>query len=135
MSKPDTAAKRSLYERLGGEAAITAVVDDFVGRAAGDPKVNFTRAGTGHEWAATPENTAHLKKLLVQFIGMVAGGPKHYEGRDMKSVHAGMKISNAEFDALAGDLSASLDHFSVPTKEQQELMALVGSTRAEIVEP
>jgi len=125
---------KSLYERLGGEPAITAVVDDFVGRAAADPKVNFARKGTSMEWQATPQNVAHVKMRLVQFISKAAGGPQKYEGRDMKSVHNEMKITTAEFNAIAADLKASLDKFKVPAKEQSELMAAVEGTRKDIVE-
>ena len=125
---------RSLYERLGGEAALKAVVDDFVGRAAANPKVNFTRKGTAHEWTASGENVARLKAHLVQFISMATGGPHKYEGRAMKPVHAGMGITEAEFGALAGDLIASLDKFKVPQKEKDELIAIVASTKKDIVE-
>jgi len=125
---------KSLYERLGGEGALTLVVDDFVNRAAGDPAVNFTRKGTGMEWNATPENVAKLKKRLVQFIGMATGGPQKYEGKAMKPSHAGMKITSAEFDALAKDLIASLDKFKVPQREKDELIAVVASTKGDIVE-
>lgn len=125
--------EKSLYERLGGEAAIKAVVDDFVGRAAGNPKVNFTRKGI-KEWEASEANVGKLKKHLVALIGAVTGGPQKYEGRDMKSLHAGMKITSAEFGALAGDLKATLDKFKVPAKEQDELLKIVGSTAADIVE-
>lgn len=129
-----TPPAKTLYERLGGEAAIKAVVDDFVARAAGNPKVNFTRKGTPVEWDATPENVEKLKKHLVQLIGMVTGGPQKYEGRSMKAAHQGMRITNAEFDALAGDLKATLDKFNVPKQEQQELFKIIGSTRDDIVE-
>lgn len=128
------AKEKSLYDRLGGEAAIKAVVDDFVARAAGDPKVNFTRKGTDVEWQATPDNVAKLKKHLVQLVGMVTGGPQKYEGRSMKEAHQGMKITDAEFDALAADLKATLDKFKVPAREQMELLKIVGSTRGDIVE-
>jgi hemoglobin len=126
--------EKSLYERLGGEKAITAVVDDFVGRAAANPKVNFTRKGTAAEWQASSENVTRLKKHLVQLVAMVTGGPQKYEGRDMKAAHAGMKITNDEFDAIAGDLKATLNKFKVPAKEQEELLKIVGSTREAIVE-
>ena len=125
---------KSLYDRLGGEAAIKAVIDDFVARAAGNPKVNFTRKGTDMEWEATPENVKRLKKHLVDLVGMVTGGPQKYEGRSMKETHKGMKITKAEFDALAADLKATLDHFKVPAKEQEELLKIVGSTEKDIVE-
>jgi hemoglobin len=128
------ASAKTLYERLGGEPAIVAVVDDFVGRAASDPKVNFTRKGTASEWNPSPENVALLKKHLVQFISMATGGPSKYEGRPMKPVHAGMGITDAEFGALAGDLIASLDKFKVPQKEKDELIGIVASTKKEIVE-
>jgi hemoglobin len=128
------AVAKTLYERLGGEAAIKAVVDDFVPRAAADPKVNFTRKGTPKEWQATPENVEKLKKGLVQFIASATGGPQKYEGKPMKPAHAGMMITGAEFDALAADLVASLNKLSVPKREQDELVAIVATTKPQIVE-
>lgn len=126
--------EKSLFDRLGGESAIRLVVDDFVGRAATDQKVNFFRKGTDHEWKPSSREVQVLKEHLVDLIGEVTGGPNVYTGRDMKSSHAGMKISAAEFDALAADLKASLDQFKVPAKEQGELLAIVGSTKGDIVE-
>lgn len=133
-SESPAMAEKSLYDRLGGVDAITAVVDDFVGRAAANPEVNFTRAGTEQQWDATPENVAKLKKHLVDFVGMATGGPQKYTGMSMKEAHAGMKITGAEFAAIAADLSATLDKFNVPAKEQAELMSAVGGTRGDIVE-
>jgi hemoglobin len=135
MSKAGGMQGKSLYHRLGEEPAIRAVVDDFVARAASDPKVNFTRKGVpGAEWQATPENVEKLKVRLVQFIGQATGGPQKYAGKDMKTTHKGMKITNAEFDAAAADLKASLDTLKVPAQEQSELMAIVGGTRNDMVE-
>lgn len=129
------APQKSLFERLGGEPAVTAVVDDFVNRAAADPAVNFTRKGEGREWEATPENVATLKKHLTQFICVATGATDMtYEGKDMVITHAGMKITNAQFDAIAGDLKATLDKFNVPAQEQKELLDIVGTTRGQIVE-
>ena len=130
---PTATAGKTLYERLGGEAAIAAVVDDFVARGAADPRVNFTRKGTGQEWPATPANVTRLKMLLVQFIASATGGPQKYTGRSMPETHKGMRITDAEFDALAGDLKASLEKFKVPDQEQAELLTIVGSTRSQIV--
>lgn len=124
----------SLYDRLGGEPAITAVVDDFVNRAAGDPAVNFTRKGTPKEWEASPENVTMLKKHLTQFVCSATGGPQVYEGKDMKTAHEGMLITAAEFGAIAADLKATLDQFGVPEQEQNELLAIVGTTQGTIVE-
>lgn len=126
--------RKSLWDRLGGEPAVTAVIDDFVARAAANPQVNFTRKGTDNEWQATPENVARLKKRLVQFVSIASGGPLKYEGLDMKSAHVGMKITSAEFDALAADLKSTLDKFKVPAAEQMELLKAVGGTKSMIVE-
>ncbi len=128
-----TAAPASLYDRLGGEAAIRSVVDDFVARAAADDTLNFTRQGTANAWEATPENVQLLKDRLVQFVGQATGGPQAYEGQDMATAHAGMAITNAEFDRLGGHLKASLDAHSVPAQEQSELLAIVETTRSAIV--
>jgi hemoglobin len=127
--------QKSLYERLGGEASISAVVDDFVNRAAADPAVNFTRANVpgAPKWDPTPENVALLKTRITQFVCMATGGPQKYEGKSMKDAHAGMKITDAEFNAIAADLTASLNKFNVPQQEQNELLAIVGTTRGDIV--
>jgi hemoglobin len=126
--------KKSLYERLGGEKAITAVVDDVVKRSAANPKVNFLRKGTPAEVKLDDDAIKALKKNLVDLIGQATGGPQKYKGRDLKEVHKAMMITNAEFDAMAGDLKATLDHFKVPAAEQEELLAIVASTRPLIVE-
>ncbi len=124
---------KTLYDRLGGEPALTAVVDEFVRLAASDPKVNFTRKGKPNAWDPSPANIAKLKKGLVTFIAQNTGGPKAYKGRDMVSAHTGMEITDGEFDALAADLIQALDKFKVPKKEKDELVAVVAGTRGQIV--
>ena len=116
---------KSLYDRLGGKEAITAVVDDFVARVAADKRINgfFAKA-----------NVPRLKMMLVDQICEASGGPCKYTGRDMKSAHKGMGITNADFDALVGDLVASLDKFKVGEREKQELLAAFGPMRKDIVE-
>jgi hemoglobin len=134
-TKPE-AAKKSLYDRLGGAKAIRAVVDEFVARAAADDaNVNFFRKGTAKEWKPSDEDVEKLKVHLVNQIGSATGGPEKYEGRAMKEIHTGMKISEAQFNALAGHLSAALDKFSVPKAEKDELIGIVASTKGDIVEP
>jgi hemoglobin len=126
--------KKTLYERLGGEAAVKAVVDDFVARAAADKDVNFFRKGTKAEWKPSEDDVAKFKKLLVQFVSKATGGPDKYEGRSMKDAHKGMEITKEQFEALAADLKATLDKFKVPEAEQKELLAIVGSTADDIIE-
>ena len=136
-------AKKPLYERLGGEQGVAAIVDDFVTRVLADPRVNWERKGvrTGGvlgvgddsvEWKPDEANVAKLKKHLGQFFALATGGPTTYEGRDMKAVHANMKITNVEFDAAMGDLKASLDKLGVPTDEQKELLSVIESTRQQV---
>ena len=126
--------KPSLFTRLGGEPAVKAVVDDFITRTLANPKVNFTRKGLPGEWEASEANVTRLKKLVTALVVEVTGGPKGYAGRDMKTTHKGMKITDAEFDAMAGDLKETLDKFKVPAAEQKELFDIIGSTRKDIVE-
>lgn len=130
--KPTAGAKvtttKSLYDRLGRKAAITAVVEDFVPRAAADPKVNFFRDGKYKSMDVT-----NLKNHLVTFISMASGGPKEYAGRDMTATHTGMKITSDEFNAIAGHLAASLKKLNVPAKETGELMAIAASTKPAMV--
>jgi hemoglobin len=115
----------SLYERLGGIEAITSVVDSFVARCAGDGRINrkFERS-----------EIPRLKKMLVDQVCEAAGGPCTYTGRDMKETHAGMGVTAGEFDALVEDLVATLDEFSVPSAEQEELLAVLAPLRDDIVE-
>jgi hemoglobin len=137
-------SKLPLYERLGGEQGIAKIVDDFMPRALQDPRVNWQRKGVERggfsfrrnrsvTWNATPANVAQLKKHFVQFFSLTTGGPAHYEGKGMKSAHANMHITNAEFDAAVGDLKASLDKLQIANREQKELLAIVESTRPQIV--
>jgi hemoglobin len=135
--------KVTLYERLGSDEGIAKIVDDFTSRALQDPRVNWQRNGVRRgrffgrnetvSWSANPSNVALLKKHLAQFFALATGGPAHYQGRDMKSAHASLHISNAEFDAAVGDLKASLDKLQVPNQEQKELLAIAESTRPQIV--
>lgn len=115
----------SLYERLGGKPAITAVVDDFVGRVAADNRINGRFANA---------NIPRLKMMLVDQICTASGGPCTYTGRDMKSAHAGMGITGAEFDALVGDLVATLNSFKVPEREKNELLGALGPMKKDIAE-
>ncbi len=75
-----------------------------------------------------------LKGHLVDQVCNAAGGPCSYKGRDMKTTHAGMNISTADFNALVQDLVAALDQFNVPAAEKNELLGLPGPMKKDIVE-
>jgi len=136
--------KTSLFDRLGGEAGISNIVADFMPRALQDPRVNWQRKGVKQgdfslhsakpvTWQDTPEHVALVQTHMVQFLSLATGGPAHYDGKEMKSAHGDMHISNPEFDAAVGDLKASLDKLQVPNKEQKELLSIVESTRPQVV--
>jgi hemoglobin len=138
--------KMALFDRLGGTPGISNIVADFLPRALNDPRVNWARKDVGGSrfsfrknrddkarWEATPENIAIIHKHMVQFLALATGGPSKYDGKEMKPVHGDMKIANPEFDAVIGDLKASLDKLQIPNKEQKELLAIVESTRSQIV--
>ena len=115
---------KSLYERLGGRNAIVAVVDDFVGNVGADNRINGKFANT---------NLGRLKSQLVDQICQATGGPCTYRGRDMKTAHTGMNITEAEFNALVEDLIKTLNKFNVPSKEQNELLSALGGMKGDIV--
>jgi hemoglobin len=114
-----------LYERLGGNEAITAVVDDFVARCAADGRINGKFART---------DIPRLKKNLVDQVCEAAGGPCTYSGRDMRQTHDGMSVTGGEFEALVADLVATLDSFGVGEAEKAELLGALAPMRADIVE-
>jgi hemoglobin len=117
-------AKRSLYDRLGGYSAISAVVDDFVANVAADKRINkfFAKA-----------NVPRLKARLVEQLCQASGGPCVYTGADMKTAHAGMGVRNEDFDALVQDLVKSLNKFKVPKAEQKEIASVLLPMRKDIV--
>ena len=134
-STPTTPAKPTLWQRLGGELSVTLIAEDWVNRALNDPRINFTRRGSGGEWAANPENVSKLKKQFVFMLSSITGGSLKYEGKSLKEAHAKMKITDVEFDALLFNLSAALDKFFVSPAEKDELVKAINMTRKDIVDP
>lgn len=114
----------TLYTRLGGLPAITAVVDAFVNRAAADTRISAFFRGV---------DAAQLKRLLVEQLCAGTGGGCTYTGRSMRETHRGMNLTDAHFDALVEDLVATLNQFNVPQAEQQELLGILGPMRRDIV--
>lgn len=128
-SSPSFTKEKSLYERLGGKTAIVAVVDEFVGRVAADNRIN----GFFKETAADPSRFAAFKRKLVDQICEASGGPCRYTGKDMKSAHQGMGISEADFNALVEDLVGALDKFKVAPEDKQTLLGVLGPMKKDIV--
>jgi hemoglobin len=119
---------KTLYERLGGYEAISAVVNDLLPRLQADSQL-------ARFWQHRGEDgVKREKQLLVDFLCSSAGGPLYYTGRDMKTSHKGMNISESNWTAFLGHLNATLDAFQVPPAERDEVVAFVQSTKPDMVE-
>jgi hemoglobin len=127
-STPGRAQEKSLYQRIGGYDALAAVVDDFVGRLVTDKQ--FERFFVGH----SDDSKKRIRQHILDQFCAATGGPCLYLGRDMKTSHAGLGITSAEWDVAAKHLVASLDKFKVPEKEKGEVLAFVVSLKKDIVE-
>lgn len=124
---PEMPAGPTLYQRLGGREAIKGVVDDFVANMAADSRVNNRFKGLA------PAAVAKLQTNIADQICDATGGPCAYLGRDMKTTHTGMGITDAEWNATVEDLVKSLTKFKVDAKDQQELLAILGPMKKDIV--
>jgi hemoglobin len=118
----------TLYKRLGGYDAIAAVTDDFVGRLAGDP--GLSRFFTGH----STDSLKRIRQLVVDQLCFATGGPCVYIGRDTKTTHAGLGITEKDWETSVKLLVATLDKFNVPAKEKDEVLALASTLKKDIVE-
>ncbi len=119
---------KTLYQRLGGYDGIAAFATDLVGRLQKDPQL-------GRFWAHRgTDGVKRELQLLIDFLCNCAGGPLYYRGRDMKLAHAGMGISESDWNLFLGHAAATMDKFAVPERERGEVVAYVQSLKAEIVE-
>ena len=123
-----TDREKTLYERLGGYDAIAAVTDNLLPRLEND-------AQPGRFWANRGDDgIAREKQLLIDYLCASAGGPVLYTGRDMPTSHNGMGISASDWQIFIGHVKATLADFQVPPQEQDDVLAFIDSTRADIVE-
>jgi hemoglobin len=120
----------TLYTRLGGIEAIAVVVDDFLANVVADNEINSRFEAT----VSDTYRTQLLRANLIDQICAGAGGPCSYKGKTMKAAHEGMGITEAEFNALVGDLVKALDDNGVPTAEKNELLGVLGPMKTDIVE-
>ena len=120
--------EKSLYQRVGGYDALAKVVDDFIGRLVADKR--FEKFFVGH----SEDSLKRIRQHIVDQFCAATGGPCVYIGRDMKTTHKGLGITEADWDAAAKHLAASLDNFKVPEKEKSEILAFVTGLKKDIVE-
>ena len=125
-------SKPSLYDRLGGLYNIAAVVDSFIEKLVVNPTLN---ANPAIHAARKPERLPGLKVHVTTMVCEVTGGPCKYSGRDMKSSHAALNISEKDWEAMVADFKKTLDEFTVPAAEQEELIGIVATTKPDIVMP
>ena len=122
----------SLYERLGGVYAIAAVVDDFIDRIMEDSRLN---ANPKVDEAHHRISKAGFKYLVTEQVCWAAGGPQRYTGRSMRDSHVHLEITEFEWQSFLDDLRQTFGKFEVPTAERAELLAIVESTKSDIVVP
>jgi hemoglobin len=128
-SASKSVARKSLYHRLGGYDVIAGIVDDFLARHRANPQLARFLAGR------SADSRRSARQMLVDQMAELCGGPCFYIGRDMKSSHAGLGINASDWQASMKCLGESLDHFKVPRKEKQEVLAIVEKLKRDIVEP
>ncbi len=121
-------AGTSLYARLGGYDALAAVTDDFVGRLASDRQLGKFFAGH------STNSLNRIRQLVVDQLCQATGGPCVYIGRDMKTAHKGLGISESDWQVTVRHLTATFDKFKVPERERTEVLALLTSLKGDIVE-
>ena len=120
----------ALYDRLGGIYSIATVVDDFIDRIMVDDRLNAnSRVDEAHHRVLPPG----FKYLVTEQLCEAAGGPQRYTGRTMQDSHRDLLITAEEWDAFVDDLNQTLDKFEVAQQERSEVLAIIDSTRDDIV--
>ena len=123
-----SSAAPSLYKRLGGYDAIAAVTDDFLGRLAADKQMSCFFVGV------SADSLRKLRQHVVDQLCEASGGPCYYFGRSMKTVHAGLGITDSDWQITVKHLTATMDKFKLPDKERNEILTLFASLKSDIVE-
>lgn len=120
--------QKSLYERLGGYDGITAFVSDLLPRLQGDSQL-------GRFWQnRSDDGIAREKQLLIDYLCSNSGGPMYYTGRDMKTSHKGMKISESDWSIFLEHAGATMEALQVPQQESDDVVAFVLSLKVDIVD-
>ena len=125
-------AEQSLYERIGGVNAIAMVVDRFSDEIVKNPKLNVNPAL--REWNESGQLPG-LKFMRTLWLCQQAGGPFQYTGRELGEAHKDLHITSDEFDEVGAEIARALDHFNVPEREKQEVLAAIVARKDEVVNP
>jgi len=120
--------QKSLYERLGGYDGITGFVNNLLPRLEEDSQL-------GRFWENRGDDGIEREKqLLIDYLCSKAGGPVYYTGRDMKTSHKGMKISESDWEVFFGHAGATMQQLQVPEQECNDVVEFVSSLKKDIVE-
>ena len=128
MQKFQKESEKSLYKRLGGYDVIAAVVNDYVSAIRSDPQFSRLSGGRG-----TDKKNRDVQ-LNIDILCALTGGPCYYIGRDMKTSHAGLGITESEWEANMKHVAAALDKSKVPQNEKEEVLAIIENLKQDIVE-
>jgi len=127
-SRMSNTTQQSLYQRLGGYDALAAATDDLLARLQADVQLG------GYWKGASADNRHRARQLIVDLMVEASGGPAYYTGRDMKTSHFGMHITESDWDVFMRHSAATLEHFGVPAGETEEVLAFFASLKGDIVE-
>ena len=114
----------ALYDRLGTEDGIEAVVETFYDRVLGDDRINDVFEGVAMD---------DLRAHQTAFLAAVTGGPDEYAGQEMRAAHAGLDLDDEEFDVVAGHLDAALDAHGVAAEDRTAVLREVESLRSAVL--
>ena len=128
VSTAQAKPEKSLYLRLGGYDALAAVTDDFLGRLTTDAQMKRFFVG------ASADSQKKIRQHIVDFLCAATGGPCAYIGRDIKTAHTGLGITESDWELTVKHLVATLDKFKVPEKEKSEVLGAVSGLKKDIVE-
>lgn len=119
-------SQKTLYQRLGGYDALAAVTDDFITHLATDPEMGRFFTGLSND------SKIRVRQHVIDFLCLATGGPCKYTGRDMKTAHTGLNISDAEWNKSVQYLVGTLDKFKVPEKEKSEVLGAISGLKGDI---
>jgi hemoglobin len=117
----------SLYQRLGGYDALAAVTDDFITHLATDPQLGRFFVGL------STDSKLRVRQHVIDFLCVATGGPCKYTGRDMKTAHSGLHITEEDWNTSVKYLVGTLDRFKVPDREKNEVLTAISSLKPDIV--
>lgn len=126
MSAAPAWAQGTLYDDLGGQEALVRMVDDAIDRSINDPRI-------GHTFSES--NIPRVKRLIVEQLCDISGGPCNYSGQTMEASHRGLHLDTSDFNALVENLQDAMEAEGVPFRTQNRLLALLAPMHDEVINP